>query len=48
MFTKRGFKALNRDWEKISNIVFKIIEDIIIKFRGKLYNIINSKGNLVE
>jgi hypothetical protein len=45
---KRGDKAFNREWEKISAFIFEIIEDITMEFQGKSYNIIDSDGNLVK
>lgn len=48
MSAKRGFKALNGDWENISNTVFKITENMTMEFRGKSYNIINKEGDPVE
>ena len=48
MSVKVGDKALSRDWEKISAYRFKITEDMIIEFQGRLCNIQDSERNLVE
>jgi len=48
MSVKRGDKAFNGEWEKISVFVFEITEDKTMEFQGKSCNIIDSDGNLVE
>jgi hypothetical protein len=48
MSTKAGDKALSREWEEIRAYKFEIIEDITIIFKGRLYNILDSKGKVVN
>ena len=48
MSVKRGEKALNGEWEKISALAFEISEDMTMEFQGKSCNIADSEGNLVE
>ena len=48
MSAKAGDKALSGTQEEIRGYKFKIIEDLTIIFKGRLYNIADSKGNLVE
>ncbi len=48
MSAKRGTKAFNGEWEKISALVFEITEDMTMEFQGKSCNIIDSDGNPVE
>lgn len=48
MSVKRGDKAFNGEWEKISAKAFDIIEDMTMEFQGKSCNITDSNGNVVE
>ena len=48
MSIKTRNKVFSREQEKISAYIFNILEDITIEFRGTLYNIVDSKGNLVK
>lgn len=42
-----GEKALNGEWEKISNKCFEIQENMTMTFEGRSCNIANSEGVLV-
>jgi hypothetical protein len=48
MPAKRGDKAFNGEWEKISALVFEITEDMTMEFVGRSCNIMNSEGGIVE
>jgi len=48
MSVKRGDKAINGEWEKISALAFEITEEMTMEFHGKSCNIADSEGNLVE
>lgn len=39
-----GQKALNGEWEKISNKCFEIQEDMVMSFNGQSCNIADSEG----
>jgi hypothetical protein len=43
-----GDRALNGEWERISNKRVEIKEDMVMMFEGRSCNIINSQGELVE
>lgn len=42
-----GEKALNGEWEKISNKCFEIKEDMIMTFEGRSCNITDGEGSLI-
>lgn len=48
MSVKRGDKAFNGEWEKISAKAFDITEDMTMEFQGKSCNIMDSEEKLVE
>jgi len=48
MSTKAKDKALSREWEEIKAYKFEIMEDITITFKGRLCNILDSKGKVVN
>ena len=48
MSAKAGDKALSKEWEEIRGYKFKIIEDMIIIFKGISCIIKDGEGKLVE
>lgn len=41
-----GEKALNGEWEEISNYKFQITEDMVLEFEGESCNIIAKDGQV--
>ena len=48
MSTKARDKALSGEQEEIRGYIFKITEDITIRFKGRLYNIKDGEEKLVK